>query len=98
MPRQTTPTTFSVTCSGLDFTGTALFYPGRPGQFSGPPEKCYPDEPDEVEILTLLCGGKDAMFLLESDLGEDIQTAIEESFEPDDGYEEPGEDDEEELP
>ena len=100
MPKQPTPTTFAVECLGMSLSGTAVFYPGREGRTSGPPEKCYPSEPAEVDIHTLTCGGKDAMFLLDSNLSKDLLDAIEDTFnvEPDDSYEEPWEDDEEELP
>lgn len=41
-----------MTIDDAEFTvrGTAVFYPGRPGKYYGPPERCYEDEPDEVEI------------------------------------------------
>ncbi len=28
-----------------------LYTPARPGHYSGPPERCYPDEPAEVEFI-----------------------------------------------
>jgi hypothetical protein len=48
---------------------------------SGPPERCYPDEPPELDVHTLTCEGMDAMFLLGVSLYEEIQEAILESFE-----------------
>jgi hypothetical protein len=41
---------------GLDLAAEAevTYSPGTPGQFYGPPEKCYPDDPPElIDILSL---------------------------------------------
>ena len=73
MPRPHAPAPFSASWRGIELEGTAVFYPGRPGVYSGPPEKCYPDEPPELDIHTLTCEGKDAMFLLDSTLDEEIR-------------------------
>ena len=85
MTRKYSGTPFSANWRGLTLEGTATFYPGRPGRTSGPPERCYPDEPAEVDIQTLTCEGSDALFLLGSSFDEEIQDAILESFnvEPD---------------
>jgi hypothetical protein len=45
------------------------YHPGRPGFIGGPPERCYPDEPPELEIQSVkivgsreLCGkGEDSI-------------------------------------
>jgi hypothetical protein len=29
------------------------YTPFRPGRYSGPPEDCYPDEPEELEITSI---------------------------------------------
>ena len=34
------------------------YFPGDPGSTSGPPEKCYPEEPDEIEVINVLINGK----------------------------------------
>lgn len=85
MPRKPTPTSFSISWRGLSLAGTATFYAGREGRTSGPPEKCYPSEPDEVDVDTLTCEGTDAKFLLDSSFNEELEEAILESFnvEPD---------------
>jgi hypothetical protein len=33
------------------------YSPGRPGRYSGPPERCYPDEPAELCVLNVLING-----------------------------------------
>lgn len=35
------------------------FTPGTPRQTSGPPERCYEGDPDEVEILSCLINGEE---------------------------------------
>lgn len=37
----------------LEVSVTASYIPGSPGRFSGPPEHCYPEEPAEVELLSI---------------------------------------------
>jgi hypothetical protein len=37
----------------IDFTIEYEYSPFRPGRYSGPPEDCYPDEPEELEIESL---------------------------------------------
>lgn len=58
-------TSFSIEWHGHTLEGTANYYPGDPGRTSGPPEKCYPPEPDELEINTLTRNGQDVSFLLD---------------------------------
>lgn len=71
-------------CFGLTLDAEVTFYPGREGRLSGPPEDCYPSEPDEIEFEKLVCivddldGEKkvyDAMFLLYSSDVEDLEEA-----------------------
>lgn len=66
---------------GLTFDAEVSYSPMIPGRYSGPPENCYPDEPAELEILSLTCEGKDAMFLLDSTVFEDIEQAAFEAAE-----------------
>ena len=40
-----------------DATVTFDFYPGKPGVYSGPPEKCYEDEPDYFEVTRVVIDG-----------------------------------------
>ena len=37
----------------LRFEVTYDYSPFRPGRYSGPPEDCYPDEPEEFYIATI---------------------------------------------
>lgn len=95
MTKNPTPSNFSIEWRGIPLKGAALFYPGRPGVYSGPPEKCYPDEPDEVEVIELTCEGFDAMLLLEiTEAAEEIYKLVEATFqqeEPDGPEYEPDE-------
>ena len=43
---------------GEDAVVTFDYYPGRAGRYSGPPETCYEDEPDEIEIVSVIVNGK----------------------------------------
>jgi len=56
---------------GLTFQATVHYTPYSAGTYWEPPEL------EEVEILTLEVGGKDAMFLLTSKVEEEIITAAE---------------------
>lgn len=47
----------AVLCSGT-------FHPGDPGRYSGPPEKCYPAEPDELEFESITVGGVNVVSVL----------------------------------
>lgn len=80
-----TTITFTIEWAGLEFEGTASYTPGDPGRLSGPPEKCYPPEPAEVEVTSLKCEGYDALFLLNSEYGDEICVLIVEHIE--EGYE-----------
>lgn len=37
----------------IEYEVTAHFHPGSPGRTSGPPDKCYPAEPAEIEIISV---------------------------------------------
>ena len=60
---------------GLDFAAEVDYEPYIPAQLYGLPENCAPAEGGTVEITDLTCGGKDAMFLMGSDLADDITGA-----------------------
>lgn len=67
---------------GLNFDAEISYIPETPGRYSGPPEDCYPDEPAELDFISLVTySGKDAMFLLESNCAEDIEQAAYEAAE-----------------
>lgn len=70
---------------GLNFDAEISYTPATPGRYSGPPEDCYPDDPAELEILSLTCEGKDAMFLLDGTCFEAIEQA---AYEAADSYRE----------
>ena len=86
MPRKPTASPFEISWRGLNLSGTATFYAGRPGVTSGPPERCYPDEPPEVDVETLTCEGSNALFLLDSTLSGEIEELIVEDFEVEPDY------------
>lgn len=67
---------------GLSFDAEISYTSATPGRYSGPPEDCYPDEPAELDFISLVTySGKDAMFLLESNCAEDIEQAAYEAAE-----------------
>jgi hypothetical protein len=75
MSRPTPSLSVTFTHIGLTFKAECDFYPLVRGRFSGPPEDCYPDEGGEAEITELECDGTDALFLLGSDLADDLSRA-----------------------
>ena len=60
---------------GLDFEATVHATAGRPGTYWEPPE--HP----EVEIIKLHCEGKECLFLKDSTVSEEIQSAADEAVE-----------------
>lgn len=52
---------------GVEMLASGTYYPGSPGRYSGPPEDCYPAEPDEVEIEALTVAGTVDIIALVSD-------------------------------
>lgn len=48
--------TFSLFYDDIEFRVSGTYYPGDPGQTSGPPEKCWPPEPDAFETDDLMIG------------------------------------------
>lgn len=61
--------------AGLNFKATVRATAGRPGTYWEPPE--YP----EIEILELHCEGKECLFLLDSTVSDEIESAAEEAVE-----------------
>ena len=73
---------------GVAFVATGYYLPGRPAQTYGPPENCYPEESPEFDIETLKVEtGKDrwvdALWALDTPIGDDILTAAIEAIESD---------------
>ena len=60
---------------GLTFTAAVDYEPYVPARISGPPEDCYPEEGGGATVTELACNGKDASFLLASDIAEDLNDA-----------------------
>lgn len=56
-------------CIGLEFEADAFYIPAHPDSWE---EQGWGEE---VEINTLTCNGRDASFLLASDLREDLEAA-----------------------
>lgn len=52
---------------GMSFVADVNFIEGSPGSEYAPPE------PDEVEVLWLMADGRDATFLMDSTLSEEIE-------------------------
>jgi len=59
---------FTIDWFGNELKGTAEYWPGDPGRTSGPPEKCYPPEPEELDIRTLTRNGQDIHFMLDCEM------------------------------
>lgn len=90
---------YSLDVNGFDFEILVTFgyTPGDPGVTSGPPERCYPPEPSEVEIESICLDNmkkediKDLSALLNDDgFVEDLEQAMDELMaqeEPDEGPE-----------
>lgn len=59
----------------LEVTVKANYNPGYPAKISGPPEHCYPEEPAEVELLSIL--GDDGFVLDPSELSDGERERLE---------------------
>lgn len=64
---------------GIDASVTFDYYPGRPGVYSGPPEKCYEDEPDELEVTRVLVDGAEWLQALTEPELEELTNRLYES-------------------
>lgn len=49
------------------------YTPRIPGRYSGPPEDCYPDEGEELEVTKVVIGNCDMTTLLAAELETDEQ-------------------------
>ena len=59
----------------LEVTVKANYIPGSPGKLSGPPELCYPEEPAEVELLSI--HGDEGFVLDPSELSDGERSRLE---------------------
>ena len=50
----------TIEVDGVPMRAELNYWPFRPGKISGPPEECYPDEDEEIEILSLRVGGSES--------------------------------------
>ncbi len=74
---------------GLDFEAEVDCTPYCPAKITGLPENCYPEEGGEIDVISLNCDGHNAMYLLGSDLEEDIMEAIRQTLDSEDAANEP---------
>ena len=61
----------------LEVTVKASYIPGSPGKLSGPPEHCYPEEPAEVELLSI--HGDEGFVLDPSELSDSERKWLEQA-------------------
>lgn len=64
---------------GMTFAAEVDYEHYVPARVSGPPEDCYPEEGGTAEITALNCGNADALFLLDSDLADELNEAAYEA-------------------
>lgn len=57
--------TLDVNGSEVEAELTFDYTPFSPGFYSGPPGDCYPCEPEEYDLLTLVADGNDCSWLIE---------------------------------
>jgi hypothetical protein len=50
--------TYTLELGGKTLRVHYSYRPGDPGRTSGPPERCYPPEPEELEISSILLRGE----------------------------------------
>lgn len=60
---------------GLKLSAIAHIRPEVPARLTGHPDTWEEGEGPEIEIESLTCNGKDAMFLLDSTFGSEIEDA-----------------------
>ena len=61
----------------LEVTVKASYNPGSHGKLSGPPEHCYPEEPAEVELLSI--HGDEGFVLDPSELSDSERKWLEQA-------------------
>ena len=61
---------------GVPVEARVTFSPGASGRTWGPPDLCYQDESDELDVLELFYDGEPALDLLDSLAGTDLYRAL----------------------
>lgn len=64
---------------GLSFEADVSYRAGCKGRTWGRPEDCYEAEPDEIEFESLVCEDRDASFLLDSSVSDELYDAAMEA-------------------